>query len=132
MEQGDRTVLQLATGGALGMDVGDLLQLQGAFEGNGVAQAAAEVHEVGVPAVLVGNLRDLLLTFHQLTNLVRQRPQDGHELAPPLQRDATVGRRQAKAEQEEADHVGGQCFCRCDADLRSRVEIDGAVRVARR
>ena len=39
-------VLHLASGVAFGVDVGDLLELEGAFEGDGVVDAAAEEEEV--------------------------------------------------------------------------------------
>ena len=39
-------MLHLAGGVAFGVDVGDLLELEGAFEGDGVVDAAAEKEEV--------------------------------------------------------------------------------------
>ena len=46
VDQGDGAVLHLAGGVAFGVDVGDLLELERAFEGDGVVDAAAEEEEV--------------------------------------------------------------------------------------
>jgi hypothetical protein len=42
----DRPVLEFAGGITLGMDVGDFLQLQRPFEGDGIGRAAAEIEDV--------------------------------------------------------------------------------------
>src|SRR6185437_8636873 len=47
-------VLHLAGGVAFGVDVGDLLELEGAFEGDGVVDAAAEEEEVAGVIELLG------------------------------------------------------------------------------
>src|SRR3989441_11809089 len=132
VEQRDRAVLQLAARGPLSVHVGDLLQLQSAFERNRVAQAATEVNEVAIAAVAVGDLRDLLLAIYQLTDLIWEGPERCDELTPSLERDATIHCGQTKAEQAEADHVGGQRLRRRNSDLGSSVEVDGAISVARR
>ena len=49
VDQRDRPVLQLAGRIALGVDVGDLLELQRAFESEGIGRAAAEIEHVGRP-----------------------------------------------------------------------------------
>ena len=46
VDEGVGAVLHLAGGVALGVDVGDLLELERAFEGDGVVDAAAEEEEV--------------------------------------------------------------------------------------
>ena len=46
VDEGVGAVLHLAGGVAFGVDVGDLLELEGAFEGDGVVDAAAEEEEV--------------------------------------------------------------------------------------
>ena len=45
VDEGVGAVLHLAGGVAFGVDVGDLLELEGAFEGDGVVDAAAEEEE---------------------------------------------------------------------------------------
>jgi hypothetical protein len=46
VDEGVGAVLHLAGGVAFGVDVGDLLELECAFEGDGVVDAAAEEEEV--------------------------------------------------------------------------------------
>ena len=49
-------MLHLAGGVAFGVDVGDLLELEGAFEGDGEVDAAAEVEEVAGGGEALGEL----------------------------------------------------------------------------
>jgi hypothetical protein len=56
VDQRIRAVLHLAGGVALGVDVGDLLELEGALEGDGVVDAAAEVEEVARGGEELGDL----------------------------------------------------------------------------
>src|SRR5258706_16140814 len=95
VEQGYGSVLQLATGGALGVDVRDLLQLQGAFERDRVAESPTEVHEVLELAVLLGELRDLFLALDKRADLLGKRSERSHQLVPALERDAAVDCRHA-------------------------------------
>ncbi len=53
VDEGVGSVLHLACGVAFGVDVGDLLQLESAFEGDGVVDAPAEEEEV------VGSVEEL-------------------------------------------------------------------------
>ena len=46
VDEGVGAVLHLAGGVAFGVDVGDLFELEGSFEGDGVVDAAAEEEEV--------------------------------------------------------------------------------------
>ena len=46
VDEGDGAVLHLAGGIALGVDIGDLLELERALEGDGVVDAAAQEEEV--------------------------------------------------------------------------------------
>ncbi len=54
IDEGVGAVLHLAGGVAFGVDVGDLLELEGAFEGDGVVDAAAEEEEVARVVELFG------------------------------------------------------------------------------
>ena len=46
IDEGDGAVLHLGSGIALGMDIADFLELEGALEGHGEVPASAQVHEV--------------------------------------------------------------------------------------
>ena len=54
-DEGVGAVLELAAGVAFGVEIGGLLELEGAFAGDGVVNAAAEEEEVLGFAVLVGD-----------------------------------------------------------------------------
>ena len=72
VDERDRPVLHLAGGIALGVDVGDFLQLERALERDRIVDAAAEIQEV---APLVEALRDLLghrLALERLLDEQRQ------------------------------------------------------------
>ena len=56
----DGTVLELACGEALGVDVGELLELERALERNGIADVAAEEQDRSRPGELGGELTDLV------------------------------------------------------------------------
>ena len=59
VNEGVGAVLHLAGGVAFGVDVGDLLELEGAFEGDGVVDAAAEEEEVAGGGEGLGELAAL-------------------------------------------------------------------------
>ena len=72
VDERDRPVLHLAGGIALGVDVGDFLQLQRALERDRIVDAAAEIQEVGA-RVEAG--RDLFDLRRQLQRLLEQQRQ---------------------------------------------------------
>ena len=74
VDEGVGAVLHLAGGVAFGVDVGDLLELERAFEGDGVVDAAAEEEEV------VDGIKD----FSQLKTLIVDRAQHLFQLARNL------------------------------------------------
>ena len=47
-------VLHFAGGIAFGVDVGNFLEFEGAFEGDGIMNAAAEIEKIGVAEKLLG------------------------------------------------------------------------------
>ena len=62
IDQGDGAMFHLCGRIAFGMDVGDLLQLQCAFQGNREVDSPAEVKRVGYILVDPGNLFNLLVS----------------------------------------------------------------------
>src|SRR5215471_6662528 len=54
VDEGNGTVLHLAGGVALRVDVGDLLELEGSLQGDGIVEAAAEEEEVAIGGELGG------------------------------------------------------------------------------
>src|SRR6056297_4127309 len=66
VDQGDRPVLNLGGAVAFGMDVTNLLQLQGPFQGYRIQQAAAKKKEVLMLGVAPGNFPYLFGALHGL------------------------------------------------------------------
>ena len=118
VEQRDGAVLQLTARRPLCVDVGDLLELQGAFQRDRVTEPAPGVHEVAVAAVLGREVLDLLVAGKDAANLLRQVAQRIDQLLPALQRNPSFDTREAQSEQIEADHVRVQRLGRRGADLR--------------
>ncbi len=61
VDEGVGAVLHFAGGVAFGVDVADLFELEGAFEGDGVVDAAAEEEEVAGGGEVFGELRALVV-----------------------------------------------------------------------
>ena len=68
-------MLHFAGGIAFGVDVGNLLELERAFEGDGVVDAAAEIEEVAGVEKLAGELlrTAVELVLQDLFDLARER-----------------------------------------------------------
>ena len=66
VDQRDRPVLQLAGGIAFGVDVGDFLELERAFERQRIAGAAAEIEHVAALREIARQLLDLRLERERL------------------------------------------------------------------
>ena len=71
VDEGDRPVLHLAGGVALGVDVGDLLQLQGAFERQRIGGAAPEIEDVAGERDFGGDLLDRLVVVQDFAGARR-------------------------------------------------------------
>ena len=77
VDQGDRAVLELARGEALGVDVRELLELERALHGHRVADVAAEEQDGGGVGHRAGELLDLVLAGEDLLDLAGDRPEIG-------------------------------------------------------
>ena len=64
-EQGVRAMFELACGVGLGVDVGDLLQLEGALARDGIVQGAAKIEEGFGVAEVCGDALQFLLQGRQ-------------------------------------------------------------------
>ena len=72
LNQADGAVLQLAGGIGLGVDIGDLLQLQGALQPHGVVDVPADEENGLVVEVLGGQILDVLLLIQHLLHTAGQ------------------------------------------------------------
>jgi hypothetical protein len=127
VDEGVGAVLHLAGGVAFGVDVGDFLELERAFEGDGEVDAAAEVEEVAGGGEAGGEL--LALGGAGAQNLF-DLGGDAAELldeATDWAGRAAAELAQLEREQEERGELGGEGLGGGDADLGAGVGVDGAV-----
>ncbi len=114
-------MLELAGGIALGVDVADLLQLQRAFQGQGVHRAAAQVEHVAGPGDLHGQVADGVLDLQGFGDQPRRLQQHLHQMRLAAGVDAAPlgggGDRQGGQDR----HLGGEGLGRGHPDLGARV-----------
>ena len=129
--QGDRSVLHLGGRIAFGMDITDLLQLQRALQRHRIVPATAEVEEVGGIGIDACEVLDLIVLLQHPVDLVgyalellRQR----HKLIV-AQRAFGIGK--GKGEQRQASELPRERFRGGHTNLRTHVNIDSRVGLAR-
>ena len=133
VDEGVGAVLHLAGGVAFGVDVGDLLELERAFEGDGVVDAAAEEEEVA--GVWKSSWR-AGRTGRRRVRRDRLRSCRGAWLSSSTRRlalgvgDGSADLREMQREDEERGELGGEGLGGGDADLGAGVGVDGAVGLA--
>ena len=125
------TVLHLAGGITLGVNVGDLLQLERAFERDRIVDAAAEIEEVGAVVELRRDLFDLLRGLERFFEDLRQLHQRVDVLAAFGLRQRVAHLGQLERKQVERDQLRGERLGGRHADLRAGVRVDGAFGFAR-
>ena len=131
VDEGVGAVLHLAGGVAFGVDVGDLLELEGAFEGDGVVDAAAEEEEVAGGAEGLGELAALSIYGTQnLLNFSGDFRKLGDEVDGLFLGDGAAELGEVEGEDEEGGELGGEGLGGGDADLRAGVGGDGALGLA--
>src|SRR5712664_115562 len=130
VDQGDGPMLDLGRRVPLGVDVGDLLELERALERHGEVDAAAEVQSIAGVRVSLSERPHLWLdrerALHQLWELDQLRDQ----LTPLLLWQPSLTP-EVQPEEQQGDDLRREGFGRCDAHLRARVQVDPAVRLAR-
>src|SRR5579883_2269134 len=131
VDEGIGAVLHFAGGVALGVNVGDFLQLEGAFEGDGVVDAAAEEEKVLGAGVDLGEFLAFLVAGKDLFELsghageVEDRGlQLGWGQGPPHL--AQVERKQVKGGELRGEGLG-----RGHANFWTGMGVDGALGLAR-
>jgi hypothetical protein len=131
VDQCDRAVLHLPRRVAFRVGVADFLQLQGPFQGDRIAQPAAQKqHVVGVlPAPR--NLVRLVAALERLAHRRRHRQQRLQRLTGrnAVERAATAA--EIDREQQQRRKLGGEALGRCHADFGTGVGIERAVGRAR-
>src|SRR5438874_502198 len=124
------SVLHFARRVALGVDVRDLLQLEGAFEGDRVLRAAAEEQQISRRRELVGGLLDLLFVLQRLLDERGKLAQVLEVLARRRDVERPAQAAEANGEEEERRQLGGEGLGGSDADLRTGMRVEDVVRLA--
>ena len=112
---------------AFGVDVGNFLELQGAFQGQGVVDAPGQVQEIGGLEVFLADRLNLGVGFEDFLEDVRQAHEfPDHGLARfRLEPSPVVG--QVHGQQIQADELGGEGLGRGHADFRAGLGVDDGV-----
>ncbi len=132
VDEGDGAVLHLPRGIPLGVDVGDLLQLERALERDGIVDAPPEVQKI---TSLIEPLRDLLGERIALERLLEEQRQlrQRLEVRPrlvPRQRPANLS--EIDRQQVQRHELSGEGLRGRDANLRPGVRVHRPLGLARR
>ena len=123
-------MLQFAGGVALGMDIGDLLELQRAFHGQRIVGVAAEIEDVPDLGQLLGHLLDLALQPQHLAGIARRLGKLTHQRLLLIAADGAARCRDPQRQRRQHRQLAGERFGRRHADFRSGERRQGHVRLA--
>ena len=130
VDQRDRPMLHLGGGIALGVDVGDFLQFQGALERHGKVVAAPQVEDVLRAHHPLGDVLHLGRLREHALHQLRQATERPHHLASLEDREGSQPAH-LEGEDREGRDLTGERLGRGDPDLGPGVQIDAAVDLAR-
>jgi len=128
VDQGNGSVLHLPCRIALRVDVGDLLQLQRALEGDGVVDAATEEQKVLRVHVLAGQPFIVVPIGQYPSGQVGQHREIVQKFAPPLPRERSPRLAQVHGQQVGCHHLRRERLGGGHADFRAGVQVDDPVR----
>ena len=115
---------------ALGVNVRNLLQLQGSFQRDGILDPAPQIEKV---IALVERLSDPAVEFiagKQFLHMMRNPGELGQELCRFLRRYFAANLRQMKRQEKKHYQLRSEGLGRCHADLRTGSRIQGSVALA--
>ena len=129
LNQADGAVLQLAGGIGLGVDIGDLLQLQGALQPQGVVQVPANVEHRVVVEVLGGEILDMFPIRQHLLHLAGQQLHllQGRPAVRRVRRPPHLGKEESQ--QIHHRHLGGIGLGGGHRDLRPGPGVQHFIRL---
>ena len=130
-DQRERAVLQLARRICLGVDVGNLLELQRTLKRDGIVQTAPDVKDILVEAVLLRKGLDRIDIGQDLRDLRGNLLQLCNELCRALRRNRPLDLRHVEREHEEEDELCRIRLRRGDRNLRASPRIDDLICLAR-
>ena len=130
IDQRDRAVLHLRRRVALGMDVGDLLELQGTLERGGEIHAPPQVQEIPRVGEARRQRPHFRLERQGARHQLRQLDQAAHQL-PALLRRQPPRPPEIQPQQRQRRDLRRERLGRRHADLGARVQVDPAPALAR-
>ena len=123
-------MLHLAGGVAFGVDVGDFLQLQRAFQRDGEVNAAAEEEEILHPLVDARQLVGLLVAAQHGFQHAGQPAQLLCQFDGLFIRHGTANLSQPQSQQKQSHQLRGEGLRAGHSNLRPGVGVDGAIGLA--
>ena len=127
--EGDGAVLQLAGGVSLRMDVGNLLQLQAALQGQSIVQIPADEEHILAPADLFSDFMDALSRFQNFLDILRHPLQIPNHFAVGLPVDGAENVAKIQAQHIQHGHLGAVGLSGGYGDLRAGPGVEHIVRL---
>ena len=130
LNEGDRSVLEFSRGVGLGVDIGDLLELQGPLHAERIVQVPADEEHGIVIEILRGVILDLLAAGQDLLDLRGQRGDGCGQAVRLFGADRIALRGEIDGQQIQHSHLRGIRLGRRDGDLRPGPGVEHVVRFA--
>ena len=130
-DERQRTVLQLACGIRLRMDIRNLLQLQRALQCNGIVQAASQKERVLAAAILTRKNLNLVNILQHLVNLLRNKGQAMHQLLRPFCCQSAAQTAYINRQHQHRQKLRCISLRRSNSNLRSCIGINNLVCLTR-
>ena len=128
VDQRDRAVLHLGGGHAFGVDVADFLELQRAFQRDGIVIPAAEEQPVLALAELRGDLLDRVALLQHLLASARGSRTGRRSVSWHCAWLMNLPPADEEREHRQHDALAGERLGAGDADFRAGVQVDAARR----
>ena len=120
-------MLHLARRVSLGVDVGDLLQLERSLEGHRVVNAPAQEEKIAPVGEPLGCLADPVALPQQPAHQLRRAPDFADDLAGPCRVEEASGDSQPESQKRDGRELGREGLRGSDPDLDSRPRVDDPV-----
>ena len=131
LDQRDRAVLELAGGESLGVDVGQLLELESALHGHREADVAAQEQHRGGVGHPAGQVLDLVGVVQDGLDLGRDAVQVGQDVLDLAGEQLAAQLAQVEAQQVGGGDHGQEGLGGGHCDLRTGVQVEHGVGLAR-
>ena len=129
LNEADGTVLELTGGVGLGVDIGDLLELQGALQAQGIVHIATDEEDAIVVEILAGVVLNVVLVGEDLLHLGRQQQHLLQHGVVLLLRHGAQQTGQVQSQQIQHRQLGGIGLSGGHSNLRPRPGVEHLVRL---